>query len=184
MESVVSILIVVSMILFGLDTFRCFSKVCQFNRENGYRNETICYIKSPHIALDKKGKLIFTISKWAVKVIIIVLWIGGIFLLLFKDMKFQGMLLVFSGYMLVVLWFEVYSIINGAKILDTGIANGLEKFNWERIEEFQFNNKQSKLLSRTYIKLKFQGKFLPKYIEITTENKDLVKRLFKEKCAA
>lgn len=183
MEVIVSVLIVISMILFAIDTFRCFTKVYEFENENGYRNETICYIKSPRIILSKKGKLMFTISKWSVKVAIIILWVSAIYLLVFREMKFQGMFLVFAGYMIVVLWFEIYSVINGAKILDTGIANGLEKFNWEKIEEFQFSNKKSKIINKTFIKLKFQGKFIPKYIEITTENKDLVKRLFKEKCA-
>lgn len=183
MESVVSILIVISIVLFSIDAFRCFSNVCKFNRENGYRDETICYIKSPHIALTKRGKLIFMISKWSVIFLIVGLWLAAIYLLVFKGMKFQGMVLIFCGYMLVVLWYEVYATINGAKILDTGIAHGLEKISWDKIEEFQFNNKTNKFLNKTYIKLKYQGRMMPKYIEITTENKELVKRLFKEKCA-
>lgn len=184
MENIVTILILVSMLLFAIDTFRCFSKVYQFDSENGYRDETICYIRSPHMSRTKRGQLIFTISKWTLKVIIIGFWASAIYVLVYKNMKFHGMLLVFVAYMLVVIWFEVYSIINGARILDSGIAYGLDKIKWERIEEFQFNNKNTKIMQKTYIKLKYQGRIIPKYIQITTENKDLVKRLFKEKCAA
>jgi hypothetical protein len=115
-----------------------------------------------------------------VKIFVTVIWISSVILVI-RDRNFgYAVLAAYVGYLIVFFWYQIISVINGVKILESGIANGMDKIQWKKIEKYSISVKNNQ---KTYLKMKCSGQLVHTHIEINTENKELVRRLFVEKCS-
>lgn len=89
-----------------------------------------------------------------------------------------------SGYLIVLMWYYICSLICGSKLLESGVIDGVCFIDWNSIDEYSFKKEFDKhqKLRKTTIQLKCGGQLMTRRIVIKTENMDLVERLFSEKC--
>lgn len=164
---------------FVYQTLVIFRKVYQYEKNNGYLGDTICFMTSPKGFTIDWAKEIMGYSKWVVGVICTGL-LGFLFYELVQQAIGLAMLYSFSVYMVSVAWVTAYNHLCGVKIGEKGLVVGVDLIEWDHIEAYSFGaiHKHHDLIIR--MRIKETGSLKPFYIYINTKNTQLIMSLVKE----
>lgn len=162
---------------------QCFKAIEFYIENKGFQNYTLCYIKQPFSSSVHTKITHRFVSRIVVKSLLMLLLVISLFIAIFFRLPWIGTLIVLSDYLLLRVWFRIYSEASGVKLLEHGVAKGVQIIPWESIKKYHIG---PSLFSRgdqgNILQLYIEKRLVPMYIEITNQNQTLLEKYLHEKC--
>lgn len=161
----------------------CFRTIEHYIENKGFQSNTVCYIKSPYSSSIHTQVTNTLISNWIIKGIVGITIVGAILAAYLLSEPFVGIIVILSDFLLVLVYYRIYSEANGVKLLESGVARGVQIITWDEILQYQFKMKvKSNDSDLGTLKLKIEKKIIPINIEITNRNKPYLEKYLSEHC--
>lgn len=177
------IILVTLLTVFIKRYFYFFDRIQMYDTNNGFQNSTVCYIKHPFSSSVLTKITHRIVSKIIIKSIFLTLFIVAILSVFITKLPWIGIAVVAVDYILLRIWYRVYSAASGVKLLEHGVAKGVQVIPWKSIKKYQlkhslFNRKESESI----LWLNLEDKWIPTLIEITNQNNSLLEKYLNENC--
>lgn len=162
---------------------QCFKAIEFYIMNKGFQNNTVCYIKQPFSSSVHTKITNQFVSKIIIKSLLMIILVMSIAVALILQQPWLGIAIVLSDYLLLRIWFRIYSEASGVKLLEHGVAKGVHIIPWNSIKKYQIKPSQiNRHAQGNLLQLYIEKRLIPIYIEITNQNQTLLEKYLRDNC--
>lgn len=153
---------------------KVISKLYDFRKNNGYKDEIICYIKKPLVANSKAVKISNHVASISFAAGLIYVWTNIIVSVVILGFSNSNSYILLILIYVLNIWYKLYSEMNGSGIIEIGIIHGNNLLKWKEIKNLELIKRKRK---RIYIKISKVSRLLPIYIKVQDNEVETVSRV-------